>query len=222
MVHPRHRCHRALRRPACHAARALNAPAAGPPPAVAGDQPFSPVWRCRAEWTRSARRTSTMPVPSHAQNGAGARVSALLIPADPERPVQRLEISGKDDLSAALGGHIEGVPCHHDSTIWGYVNTLGKYTAGGEPNARASSVLSPGKGWITGDVVLIAFDEHREECDLPIGIEDRITATERLPTAPLMIRAGRSIVHEWEVNSSDNGSQLQIGRASCREREEIS
>ena len=152
--------------------------------------------------------TSTMPVPSHAQNGAGARVSALLIPADPERPVQRLEISGKDDLSAALGGHIEGVPCHHDSTIWGYVNTLGKYTAGGEPNARASSVLSPGKGWITGDVVLIAFDEHREECDLPIGIEDRITATERLPTAPLMVRAGRSIVHEWEVNSSDNGSQL--------------
>jgi hypothetical protein len=31
---------------------------------------------------------------------------------------------------------------------------------------------------------------------------------ERLPTAPLILRAGRSIVHEWEVSSDGNGPQL--------------
>jgi hypothetical protein len=104
--------------------------------------------------------TSTMPVPNHAQNGAGPRVSALLIPADSEQPVRRIEI------------------------------------------------LSPSEGLISGDIVLIAFDEHGEERDVPAGLEDRIAATERLPTAPLMVRAGRSIVHEWEVSSNGNGSQL--------------
>ena len=31
---------------------------------------------------------------------------------------------------------------------------------------------------------------------------------EPLPTAPLIVRAGRSIVHEWEVSSDGKGTQL--------------
>lgn len=104
--------------------------------------------------------TSTMPVPNHAQNGAGPRVSALLIPADPEQPVRRV------------------------------------------------AIVSPSEGLAGGDVVLIAFDEHHEEYDPPAGLEDEIAATKKLSAAPLIVRAGRGIVHEWEVNSSDNGSQL--------------
>jgi hypothetical protein len=104
--------------------------------------------------------TSALPVPNHARNGASARVSALLIPADPEQPVRRVEI------------------------------------------------VSPGEELAGGDVVLIAFDEHHEEYDPPAGLEDSVAGTKKLPTAPLIVRAGRGIIHEWEVNSSDNGSQL--------------
>ena len=104
--------------------------------------------------------TSTLPVPNHVRNGTGPPVSALLIPADPEQPVRRIEI------------------------------------------------VSPSDGWINGDVVLIAFDEREEKCDVRAGLEDSITPTERLPTAPLIVRAGRSIVHEWEVSSDAKGTQL--------------
>lgn len=104
--------------------------------------------------------TSTIPVPNHAQNGAGPRVSALLIPADPEQPVRRV------------------------------------------------AIVSPSEGLVGGDVVLIAFDEHHEEYDPPAGLEDKIAASEKLPMAPLIVRAGRSIVHEWEVSINGNGSQL--------------
>src|ERR1019366_748578 len=81
---------------------------------------------------RTARMTSTLPVPNHVRNGTGPPVSALLIPADPEQPVRRIEI------------------------------------------------VSPSDGWINGDVVLIAFDEREEKCDVRAGLEDSITPTERL------------------------------------------
>ena len=48
--------------------------------------------------------TSTIPVPNHAQNGAGPRVSALLIPADPEQPVRRVAIVSPSE--GLVGGDV--------------------------------------------------------------------------------------------------------------------
>ena len=151
--------------------------------------------------------TITQTLSNPVQNGAGASVSALLIPADPRQPPRRIEIEGVDDLKQTIGQQIEGLPCPQDPTIWGYVNALARHTPSSELNVRATSILSPREGWIAGDAVIVAFDADRGECDLPGGFEERITAGQTLIEPQLVIKGARSIVHEWEISNDGNGSR---------------
>jgi hypothetical protein len=70
---------------------------------------------------------------------AGDRpVKALFIPADPSRPVQVIEVSGRDDLRQHVGGLPEPTRYDHDSLM--YVSDTGRID--GQPmNVRATNYI---------------------------------------------------------------------------------
>jgi hypothetical protein len=141
-------------------------------------------------------------------NGAGTRAGALLLPADPRRPIQRLTVEGLDDVRAAVGGQIEGFAYPGDPGVWGYASAIGKCVPGGEPNARATSLLDPDGAWITGDVVLVAFDEHRQQRDLPARFVDLIDRPEVLGEPTLSARGSAAAFHAWEISGDERGGRV--------------
>lgn len=80
-------------------------------------------------------------------------------------------------LQELVGGNIEALPCpesRNDATC--YINEEGKYTAGCEPNVRATCLYSGGIGlqpgdYIAGTLVLAGIDfSTGESVDLPADI----------------------------------------------------
>jgi hypothetical protein len=144
----------------------------------------------------------------HVHNDAGPRTGALLLPADPRRPIQRLTVESLEDVRDAVGGQIEGYAWTGDPSVWGYASAIGKCVPGGEPNARATSLLDPNGAWITGDVVLVAFDEHRQQRDLPARFVDLIDRPEVLAEPTLSARGGAAAFHAWEISRDERGSTV--------------
>jgi hypothetical protein len=65
-------------------------------------------------------------------------MKALLIPADPSRPVERIEINGRDDIRQHVGGLPEPTRYDHDSLM--YVSDTGRID--GHPmNLRATNYI---------------------------------------------------------------------------------
>jgi hypothetical protein len=135
---------------------------------------------------------------------AGDRpVKALLIPADPSRPVQMIEIGGRDDLRQHVGGLPE--PTRYDRDSLMFVSDTGRLD-GMPMNLRATNYIrvesdaawerggqltdDPSYG-LYGDVVAVGgsgdglrdvpdrlierFAEHQEERDVDLQRLDRIT-----------------------------------------------
>jgi hypothetical protein len=150
----------------------------------------------------------TTRVPKHTHNGAGPAAGALLIPADPRQPLRRLAVEDLDDVRAVVGGQIEGFASPEDPSVWGYASAIGKYVAGGATNARATSMLNPNGAWITGDVVLVAFDDHRQQCHLPARFDALIAERDVLPEPTLSARGSTAAFHAWELAGDEHGGRL--------------
>jgi hypothetical protein len=150
----------------------------------------------------------TTRVLEHVHNGAGPRAGALLLPADPRQPIRRLKVEGLDDVRAAAGGQIEGFACPSDPSVWGYASAIGKCVAGGEPNARATSLLDPDGAWITGDVVLLAFDDHRQQRDLSARFAALIDEPSVLGEPTLSARGNAAAFHAWEISRDERGGRV--------------
>jgi hypothetical protein len=157
--------------------------------------------------------TSGIPGATHATTRTAETskpVSALLIPADEKQPARRIDLTGLDDLQAAVGGYIEMVSYHDDPDVCAYVNEEGKYTDGCAPNPRATRLLGPGLragDWIAGDAVIVGFDRAAgEERDLPDGFESRLTATASLRDPEQTVHGERHISYEWELGKDGQGA----------------
>jgi hypothetical protein len=138
-------------------------------------------------------------------------ISALLIPADEKQPARRIDVTGLDDLQAAVRGDIEVVSYHGDPDVCAYVNEEGKYTDGCAPNPRATRLLGPGLrtgDWIVGDVVMVGFDRAAgEDSDLPDGFERRLAATTSLRDPEQTVHDERHISYEWELGKDEEGAR---------------
>lgn len=152
--------------------------------------------------------TITTRVLQHVHNGTGPKAGALLLPADPRRPIRRLTVEGLEDVRAAVGGQIEGFACPSHPSVWGYASAIGKCVAGGEPNARATSLLDPDGVWITGDVVLVSFDDHRQQRDLPTRFAALVDEPEVLGEPTLSARGSAAAFHAWEISRDERGGRV--------------
>jgi hypothetical protein len=160
--------------------------------------------------------TTGTPDATHATTTAAKpanHVSALLIPADEKQPPRRIEITGLDDLQAAVGGNIEVVSYHGDPDICAYVNDEGKYTDGCARNPRATRLLGPGLragDWIAGDAVIVGFDRAAgEDHDLLDGFENGLAATTSLGDPERTVDGERHVTYEW-VLGTDHGGTRQL------------
>jgi hypothetical protein len=149
-----------------------------------------------------------------------AAVSAVLIPANPEQPVQRISVDGLDDLQAAVGGSIEAV----DTAVLGerlttYINADGKYN-GCEANPRATTLLGPGLfagDFIAGPLLVCGFDPALgENRDCPTGFESEFLGVPRpLPAIDAVRRSERRVTYEWQLHTTPEGKRhlavLQVG-----------
>lgn len=138
-------------------------------------------------------------------------VSALLIPADEKQPARRIDVTGLDDLQAAVRGSIEVVSYHGDPDVCAYVNEEGNYTDGSARNPRATRLLGPGLragDWIAGDAVIVGFDRAAgEERDLPDGFESRLGATTSLRDPERTVDGERHVSYEWELGKDGEGAR---------------
>ncbi|MGH2903059.1 MAG: hypothetical protein ACRDK7_05665 [Solirubrobacteraceae bacterium] len=151
----------------------------------------------------------TTRVLQHVHSGAGPRAGALLLPADPRKPIRGLTVEGLDDVRAAVGGQIEGFAYPSDPSVWGYASAIGKCVPGGEPNARATSLLDPDGPWISGDVVLVAFDDdHRQQRDLPARFGALIDEPAVLGEPTLSARGNAAAFHAWEISRDERGGRV--------------
>jgi hypothetical protein len=121
---------------------------------------------------------------------AGDRpVKALLIPADPSRPVQEIEVSGRDDLRQHVGGLPEATQYDLDSII--YISDTGRID-GQAMNTRATDYIrreseaarqgkmigiDPSYG-LYGTAVVVGADE-RGMRDVPDRLVTRFNGAER-------------------------------------------
>lgn len=105
---------------------------------------------------------------------------ALLVPADPNSPVQEIDLPSNDReavnlLCDLVGGNIESVPTGR-SDVSAFINDVGKYE-GLPPNVRATKRLItpdflPGD-YIAGNCVFAGLASTGDTVDLP---EDEVIA----------------------------------------------
>jgi hypothetical protein len=121
---------------------------------------------------------------------AGDRtVKALLIPVDPSRPVQMIEVSDRDDLRQHVGGLPEATRYDYDSII--YISDTGRVD-GQAMNTRATDYIrreseaarqgkmigiDPSYG-LCGTAVVVGHDEHGLR-DVPDRLVARFNGAER-------------------------------------------
>jgi hypothetical protein len=140
---------------------------------------------------------------------SASTVNALLLPADPAEPIGGLTVEGLHDVRAAVGGQLEGFSCPADPTVWGYACAVGNQLAGGDANARATSILNPHGPWITGNVVLVAAeDHHHDACTLPPRLATLLAEPEVLPEPSISARGNTAAFHAWELVRDDNGGTV--------------
>jgi hypothetical protein len=133
---------------------------------------------------------SSEPIQIEAMTG-DRPVKALLIPADSWRPVQMIEISGRDDLRQHVGGLPEATRYDYDSII--YVSDTGRID-GQSMNTRATDYIrreseaarqgkmigiDPSYG-LYGTAVVAGADEHGIR-DVPDRLVDRFVSPEQEP-----------------------------------------
>jgi hypothetical protein len=150
-------------------------------------------------------------------------VSARLIPDDEKQPARRINVTGMDDLQAAVRGYIEVVSYHGDPDVCAYVNEEGKYTDGCAPNPRATRLLGPGLragDWIVGNAVIVGFDRAAgEDRDLPDGFESRLAEAYKLRDPEQTVQDERHISYEWVLGKDDEGAlQLAVLSISHHKR----
>ena len=96
---------------------------------------------------------------------------ALLIPADPNKAIEILEVAGLESLQEQVGGYIEGLslPCG----LFAYINAEGKFIDLPR-NSRADKLLRELDVRLASDdciagnmLVLGAVDEGGEDTDFP-------------------------------------------------------
>lgn len=132
--------------------------------------------------------------------------NALLLPADPTKPIRGLALEGLDDVRQAVGGRVEGFICGADPTLWGYTSAG---LAGGETNARATSLLRPNGAWLTGDIVLAASDDHHHlKCSLPPHLAVLLAEPEMLPEPTFSARGNTAAFHAWEISGDHDGHRV--------------
>lgn len=135
-------------------------------------------------------------------------VNALLLPADPAKPISGLTVEGLDDVRQAVGGHVEGFASDADPALWGYTRA-GSLIAGGPPNARATSLLKPDGAWIIGDAVLAACEDHQHhKCELPPRLAALIADPQALPEPTISARGNTAAFHAWELARTQDGSRV--------------
>lgn len=166
------------------------------------------------EGTSAMTSTSGTPDATHANTNTAEPpkpVSALLIPANEKQPARRIEITGLDDLQAAVRGDIEAVSYHGDPDVCAYINEEGKYTDGCALNPRATRLLGPGLragDWIAGDAVIVGFDcATGEDRDLPDGFESGLATTYQLRDPEQIVHDERQVSYEWELGKDDEGAR---------------
>lgn len=97
-------------------------------------------------------------------------MEALIIPANPEQPIERKELDGYDGLSNAVGGWIESVPFPDRGDVSVFINEEGKIH-GLPMNQRATEMLASvlfAGDFIVGDAVIVGFDpETGDSIDCP-------------------------------------------------------
>jgi hypothetical protein len=134
--------------------------------------------------------------------------NALLLPADPVRPLRGLTVEGLDDVRLAVGGHVEGFASDADPSLWGYTRA-GGVLAGGAANARATSLLKPGGAWIIGDAVLAACEDHQHhKCELPPRLAALLTEPPALAEPTISTRGDTAALHAWELARDNRGGRL--------------
>lgn len=134
--------------------------------------------------------------------------NALLLPADPIKPIRGLTLEGLDDVRQAVGGRVEGLVCDTDPTLWGYTSA-GSSLDGGEKNARATSLLKPNGAWLIGDVVLAASeDHHHHECSLPPRLAVLLGTPQMLPEPTFSARGNTAAFHAWEISGEHHGHRV--------------
>lgn len=133
--------------------------------------------------------------------------NALLLPADPAKPVRGLTLEGLDDVQLAVGGHVEGFASDADPSLWGYTRA-GGVLAGGAPNARATSLLKPHGAWIIGDAVLAACEDHQHhKCELPPRLAALTADPPALPEPTISARGNTAAFHAWELTRDERGGR---------------
>jgi hypothetical protein len=134
-------------------------------------------------------------------------VNALLLPADPAKPISGLTVEGLDDVRQAVGGHVEGFASVADPALWGF--TKAGSLAGGQPNARATSILKPDGSWIIGDAVLAACEDHQHhKCELPPSLAALIADPKTLPEPTISARGNTAAFHAWEIARTRDGGRV--------------
>jgi hypothetical protein len=131
-------------------------------------------------------------------------VSAILIPADIDEPLQRISVDGLADLQAAVEGDIEAYPYHADDTITTYGNDEAKLVDEPQMNTRATQLMGPGLfagDYIAGNLVVCGFDhDEGENLDCPDGFEEVIvTARRELRNPDRTEIHGRTVSMEWDL-----------------------
>jgi hypothetical protein len=148
--------------------------------------------------------STTVVTPAPAQPTA---VNALLLPADPAKPIRGLTVDGLDDVRLAVGGHVEGFASDGDPSLWGYTSA-GGMLAGAAPNARATSLLKPDGAWIVGDVVLAACEDHQHHtCELPPRLAALLADPPTLPDPTISARGNTAAFHAWELARDERGAR---------------
>lgn len=150
--------------------------------------------------------STTISQPKDAQ--IASAYNALLLPADPTKPICGLALEGLDDVRQAVGSRVEGFACDADPTLWGYTSAV-SCLDGGEKNARATSLLKPNGEWLIGDVVLAASeDHHHRECSLPPRLAVLLGESEMLPEPTFSARGNTAAFHAWEISGDHHGHRV--------------
>jgi hypothetical protein len=162
-------------------------------------------------------------------------MKALLIPADPTRPVEMIKITGRDDTHRYLGGIAEATQYDHDAVM--YVDDVGRIH--GKPiNARATEYIvkeseaakqgrmigiDPSYG-LYGEVVVVGFDGHGGLQDVPNRFIDRYDVPQRAKDTTTVstedLRQVINIANDIEDVSPEKRSALNRIRNTVRDRNE--
>jgi hypothetical protein len=101
--------------------------------------------------------------------------NAILIPADPGKPIRTIQVGDLADLQRAVAGHIEAHVWKHDRPdVTCYLNDEGKFD-GLPRNDRATSLLGTVLfvgDWIAGNLLITGTDSQGELKDCPITTDE--------------------------------------------------